>query len=65
MMLMHILYYKCHSQSEIFEILPNRTSLLLVLTNSFSDRVIYMHTCTSLKFSLSSLYAGSHVVPRM
>ena len=45
MTLMHTLYYKFHSQSEIFEILPDRTTLIsyIVVTNSFSDRVIYMH----------------------
>ena len=41
-MSMHTLYYKA---SNIFEILPNRTSLLHVhdqLTNNFSACVIYM-----------------------
>ena len=40
MTLMHTLYYKFHSQSEIFEISPNRTSLLHVQTQ---DYVIYMY----------------------
>ena len=40
MTLMHTLYYKFHSQSEIFELLPNRTSLLHVQTQ---DYVIYMY----------------------
>ena len=42
MTLMHPLYYKFHSQSEIFELLPNRTSFR-VLHVQTQDYVIYMY----------------------